>query len=232
MIRILLLVCFMVSPWHVAIAQDETKPPESLAEKASYVMGRDVVKDFEDRLVEFDVEQLIAGIRAAAAGKPSVLSDEDIASVMATFGREVEKRQQQKFQELADKNMREGVAFMKENSLKESVKQLENGLQYEVLAAGDGVSPKITDRVKAHFIGKSLAGKIFESTAEEKVPPTIAVGAIGIRGVAEAMLRMKPGSKWSLVVPPELAYGVDGAMPEIEPNQTLIFEVELLEIVK
>ncbi len=232
MIRSFLLACFVLSPWQNAIAQDETDPPESLVEKASYVMGRDVVKDLEDRMVDFDVEQFVAGIRAAAARKPSILSDEDIASVMATFGRELEKRQQQKFQELADKNMRDGAAFMKENSMKEGVKQLENGLQYEVLAAGDGPSPKITDRVKAHFVGKTVPGKIFETTTDEKEAPTLAVGAIGIRGVVEAILRMKPGSKWSLVIPPELAYGVEGAPPDIEPNQTLVFEVELLEIVK
>lgn len=232
MIRVLLILTLVLGVNRILIAQDEAAPPESLREKASYVMGRDVVKDLQDRLVDYDVEQLIAGIRAAAAGKPSLLSDEDIKSVMAAFGRDLEKRQQQKFQEVADKNMRVGLAFMKENALRENVKQLENGLQYEVLSEGEGPKPKITDRVKVHFVGKSIAGKIFESTADEKEAPTIAVGAIGVRGVVEALLRMNPGSKWSIVVPPELAYGTSGAMPEIEPNQTLIFEVELLEIAK
>lgn len=230
--RILLPVLLIMLASSVLAAQDDPKRPESLKEKASYILGRDVVKDFQERLVDFDLEQLIAGIRSAAAGQPSVLTDEDVDSVMKTFGRELEKRQQQHMQELADKNMRAGQAFMKENALKEGVKQLENGLQFEVLEPGEGDSPKVTDRVKVHFIGKSLDGKIFESTKEEKDPPTVAVGGIGVRGVLEALLRMEPGAKWRVVVPPELAYGVAGAMPEIGPNQTLIFEIEFFEVVK
>jgi FKBP-type peptidyl-prolyl cis-trans isomerase len=144
----------------------------------------------------------------------------------------LEKRQQEKLREVADKNMRDGEAFRKENSLKDGVKQLENGLQYEILEKGHGESPGIEDHVKVHFVGKTIDGKIFESTREESQAPTLPVGAFGVRGIVEALLRMKPGSKWQLVIPPDLAYGVDGAMPEIEPNQTLIFEVELLEVVK
>jgi FKBP-type peptidyl-prolyl cis-trans isomerase len=214
------------------LAQDEPGPPQSLNEKASYVFGRDIIKDFEQRLVEYDLEQLIAGIRAAAAGQPSLLSEEDIASVMAAYGKELEKRQQKRFEEVADKNLRDGAEYLRQNALKDGVKQLESGLQYQVITEGDGPIPKVTDRVKIHFIGKSIAGTVFESTAGSEEPPTIAVGGIGIRGLVEAVMRMKTGSKWTLFVPPELAYGVNGAPPDIEPNQTLIFELELLEIVK
>ncbi len=232
MTRFLIFVSILPLWSNIAAAQEEANSPESLNEKASYIMGRDIVKDLQERLVEFEIEQLIAGIRAAAAGKPSVLTEEDMNSVMDSFGRALEKRQQQQMQELADKNMRAGQAYVKKHALKDGVKQLENGLQYEVLATGEGPSPKITDRVKVHFIGKTLEGIVFETTAKEKDAITIAVGGIGVRGVLEAILRMQVGSKWRVVVPPDLAYGVAGAPPEIGPNQTLIFEVELLEIVK
>ena len=104
--RFFILVSTLALLSSVAAGQEDTKPPESLKEKASYIMGRDIVKDFQERLVEYDLDQLVAGIRAAAVGKPSVLTDEDIDSVMKTFGRELEKRQQQQMQERADKNMR------------------------------------------------------------------------------------------------------------------------------
>jgi FKBP-type peptidyl-prolyl cis-trans isomerase len=135
-------------------------------------------------------------------------------------------------QELADKNMREGREFMKQHALKDGVKQLENGMQYSALETGDGPMPKITDRIKVHFVGTTLAGKEFESTRTNQQPAVIPVGGIGIRGIVEALLRMNVGSKWQVVIPPDLAYGVAGAPPDIEPNQTLIFEIELIEIVK
>ena len=215
-----------------AFAQDEPRAPESLQEKASYLLGRDIIADFNGRLVEVDLEQLIAGIRAASAGKPSMLSAEDSASVMKVFSKDLEERQQRRMRELADKNMREGAAYLKEHALQDGVKQLESGLQYEVVAAGEGDPPKLTDRVKVHFVGKNLAGKVFESTVEQKDPAIVAVGGVGLRGIVDALLRMKPGAKWRIVVPPDLAYGVSGAPPDIEPNQTLVFEIELLEIVK
>lgn len=215
-----------------AAGQDQTKPPESLREKASYVMGRDLVRDFQDRLVDFDVEQLIAGIRDAAANTPSVLSEEDMSSVMTAFGKELELRQQEKIKELADKNMRAGQEFMKANALKDGVKQLENGLQYTVLEKGTGSQPQLEDRVKIHIVGKDLADKVFESTRTANEPAVVSVGGIGVRGIVEVLLRMPVGSKWMVVVPPDLAYGVPGAPPDIEPNQTLVFEIELLEIVK
>lgn len=215
-----------------ASGQDEAKPPESLKEKASYILGRDIARDLNDRLIEFDLEQLVAGIRDSVSGKPSVLSAEDTDSVMKTFSRELEKRQDEKVREVADKNMRETQTFLKEHALKEGVKQLESGLQYSLLVEGDGEVPKIGDRVKVHFVGQTMAGKVFESTRTNNEPATVAIGGIGVRGVVEALLRMKVGSKWLVVVPPELAYGVAGLPPEIGPNETLVFEIELLEIVR
>ena len=94
------------------------------------------------------------------------------------------------------------------------MKQLEDGLQYEILVAGEGPSPKINDRVKVHFVGKTLEGKVFETTANEKDAVTVVVGGIGIRGVLEALLRMNVKSKWRVIVPPDLAYGVAGHHPK------------------
>jgi FKBP-type peptidyl-prolyl cis-trans isomerase len=223
-------IVLVVSGGWSRMTSGQDKPPESLKEKASYLLGRDIAKDLSDRLIEYDLEQLVAGIRAAADGAESILSEEDAKSVRAAFGRELEKRHQEKMRAVADKNMREGLAYLKANALKDGVKQLENGLQYEILAEGEGDPPKITDRVKVHFVGSTVSGAVFERTTEAKEPPIVAVGAIEVRGLVDALMRMKPGAKWKVFVPPELAYGVDGAAPDIEPNQTLVFEVELIEV--
>ena len=126
-------------------------------------------------------------------------------------------------------NLEEGKSFLEENSKKENVTTLPSGLQYEVITEGDGPMPKATDSVKCHYHGTLLNGTVFDSSVDRGEPAVFGVNQV-IKGWVEALQLMPVGSKWRLFVPSDLAYGEKGAGGSIEPNTTLIFEVELLGI--
>ena len=130
---------------------------------------------------------------------------------------------------MIDMNKEEGELFLAENKEKENVIALESGLQYEVLTEGDGAIPTASDSVKCHYHGTLIDGTVFDSSVERGQPATFGVTQV-IKGWVEALQLMPVGSKWRLFVPSYLAYGEQGAGNDIEPNSTLIFEVELLGI--
>ena len=127
-------------------------------------------------------------------------------------------------------NLEEGRTFLEENSKKENVVTLPSGLQYEILTEGSGEKPKATDKVKCHYHGTLLNGTVFDSSVQRGEPAVFGVNQV-IKGWVEALQLMAEGSKWRLFIPSELAYGEQGAGGSIEPNSTLIFDVELLGIV-
>ena len=129
----------------------------------------------------------------------------------------------------ADKNAADGAAYLKANAQKEGVVVLESGLQYKVVKAGEGATPKLSDTIKANYKGTFINGETFDESPEGQ-PIEIPVGGV-IRGWVEALQKMKVGDKWMLYIPSDLAYGPQGP-PGIGPNQTLIFEIELVEIVE
>ncbi len=131
--------------------------------------------------------------------------------------------------EMLQMNKEEGVQFLVENKRKENVVELPSGLQYEVITEGDGESPKETDTVECHYHGTLIDGTVFDSSVQRGQPATFGVNQV-IKGWVEALQLMKVGSKWRLFVPSNLAYGEQGAGNDIQPNSTLIFEVELLGI--
>ena len=127
-------------------------------------------------------------------------------------------------------NLEAGNAFLEENSKKETVVSLPSGLQYEILTEGSGAKPVATDKVKCHYHGTLLNGTVFDSSLQRGQPAVFGVNQV-IKGWVEALQLMTVGSKWRLFIPSDLAYGEQGAGGSIEPNSTLIFDVELLEIV-
>jgi FKBP-type peptidyl-prolyl cis-trans isomerase FklB len=127
------------------------------------------------------------------------------------------------------KNLEAGKAFLEENKKKDGVVTLPSGLQYKVLVPGEGNSPLPGDKVTVHYTGKLIDGTIFDSSIERNEPATFQVDQV-IKGWTEALQLMKPGAKWILYIPPDLAYGDNGAGDVIGPDETLIFEVELLSI--
>lgn len=131
----------------------------------------------------------------------------------------------------AQENLEEGKAFLEENAKKPEVQVTESGLQYEVLTEGDGEKPTAESTVKVHYHGTTLDGKVFDSSVERGKPYTTPLNGV-IRGWTEGLQLMPVGSKYKFYIPSDLAYGPRGSQGAIEPNATLIFEVELLEIVK
>lgn len=198
---------------------------------------------------ELNSESALEGARRAFAGEEVGIPMEKITTVMGVMQKrylaanaEKEKNiqaQREKMlaqlKELAAKNKAAGDAFMKENGAKEGVKTLDGGVQYEILTEGTGDKPLPTDKIKINYHGTFVDGTVFDSTVEEirgKAPEPYTSSASGfVAGFNTAVQSMPTGSKWKIVLPPEVAYKM-GRPGVMEPNKTLIFEVELLEIVK
>jgi FKBP-type peptidyl-prolyl cis-trans isomerase len=199
--------------------------------KASYAIGMNIGKGLQKDGVEIDAQSLARGIRDAIAGSKPLLTDDEAKAAMTALATEVRAKQQAKLEQLGAVNKKEGDAFLTANKTKEGIVTLPSGLQYKILKAGTGPKPVAGDKVVCNYSGTLIAGKEFDSSYKRGEPVTFQVGEV-IKGWGEALQLMPVGSKWQLFVPPDLAYGQNGAGPdhEIGPNSTLIFEVELLSI--
>ncbi len=153
------------------------------------------------------------------------------AATFAFAAEAPEKNQQSKSQNtIAEKNKKDGMAFLAENKKKKGVKVLASGLQYKIITAGKGKVPKITDQVTVHYKGSLIDGTEFDSSYKRGQPAVFPVNRV-IKGWVQALQLMKEGSKWQLVIPADLAYGERGTPGgPIGPNAVLIFEVELLSV--
>ena len=163
---------------------------------------------------------LVQELKDAMAGVPNKLSDQEAQQTIMSY-------QQEKRKQMLEKNKKEGEAFLEANKSKPGVITLPNGLQYKVLAEGSGDSPKAEDVVEVNYRGSLTDGTEFDSNAKTGKPFTTPANRV-IKGWTEALTRMKPGAKWQLVIPADLAYGERGSPPKINPNSVLLFDVELL----
>ncbi|HPQ41550.1 MAG TPA: FKBP-type peptidyl-prolyl cis-trans isomerase [bacterium] len=204
---------------------------ENLKAKRSYCVGLDIGSNFSQGDWDLDIEQLINGIRDAYTGTDWKVEKDEMMRVINEYRTELRETQMKKKQEAAETNKEEGEKFLKENAEKKGVKVTESGLQYEILTEGTGATPKATDQVKVHYRGTLIDGTEFDSSYSRGEPVTFGVDKV-IPGWTEALQLMKEGAKWRLYIPSDLAYGNRGAGQSIGPNATLIFDVELLEIVK
>ncbi|MDE6287172.1 MAG: FKBP-type peptidyl-prolyl cis-trans isomerase, partial [Muribaculaceae bacterium] len=176
-----------------------------------------------------DVESFTDGVAAVMYGsQPKMTYDEAKATIQEYF-KQLEAKQQAEAQVMSEANAKAGRDFLEANGKREEVKVTPSGLQYEVLKEGDGATPDATDRVVVHYTGKLIDGTVFDSSEERGEPATFGVTQV-IPGWVEALQMMKAGSQWRLFIPSNLAYGAQG-VPGIGPNQTLIFDVTLLEVV-
>lgn len=211
------------------LGADNDSPLKTDKDRASYSVGMDLGRSFRARGLEFNLDLLAQGLKDAFAGGKTLLTDDEAQDALAAFEKEMMSRQETRQKELAEKNQKEGETFLAENKKKEGVKTLPSGLQYKVIKAGTGKTPKATDMVKTHYRGTLIDGTEFDSSFRRNQPVTFPVNGV-IPGWTEALQLMPVGSKWQLVVPGNLAYGEQGAGNAIGPNATLIFEVELLSI--
>ena len=204
-------------------------PPVSFEDKLSYSMGYEVGNYFKEAGGDIQKEFLIIGIEDAFKGTEPVLTPEEMLTVKKEFAAKMQALQMAKMEAMKSKNKAAGEAFLAENKKKEGVIVTESGLQYEVVKQGEGKKPSPGDTVKVEYVGKLIDGTVFDSTEKHGEPAQFQVDQV-IKGWSEALQLMNVGSKLHIVIPPELAYGENGAAPMIEPNSVLIFDVELLSI--
>jgi FKBP-type peptidyl-prolyl cis-trans isomerase FklB len=202
-------------------------------EKFSYALGMNFGSGWRDRLksqnVDYDPALLLEGFKDALNDSKTRMTPEEAQAVLKEVGAELQKEQQAKMKEAADKNKTDGEAFLAANKEKEGVVVLPSGLQYKILTEGNGPKPTANDTVVCNYKGTLINGTEFDSSFKRGKPATFPVARV-IKGWTEALQLMPVGSKWQLFIPPDLAYGANGAGGEIGPNATLIFEVDLLSI--
>jgi FKBP-type peptidyl-prolyl cis-trans isomerase len=197
-------------------------------DKQSYAIGMNIGKSIHRDGVDVDPNILLRGMKDALAGGKTALSDDEAKSVMTNLQANMRKEQAEKAQQAGDVNKKAGDAFLAANKAKDGVVTLPSGLQYKVLMQGTGPKPTATDTVVCNYKGTLLDNTEFDSSYKRNQPLTIPVSGV-IKGWTEALQLMPVGSKWQLFIPSDLAYGSQVKGP-IEPNSTLIFEVELLSI--
>jgi FKBP-type peptidyl-prolyl cis-trans isomerase FklB len=202
---------------------------ESDMDKASYLIGRNIGETISADGIELNVDNMVAGLREALAGKGSRIVEADANKIMEKFQAEMQAKFEAKAKTKSLANVEVGQKFLEENKKREGVTVTESGLQYEVITVGTGEKPTALDTVKVHYHGTLMDGKVFDSSVERKQPAEFQVGGV-IAGWTEALQLMPVGSKWKLTIPAKLAYGGQGAGRDIGPHATLIFDVELLSI--
>ncbi len=192
-------------------------------DKLSYALGMSMASSLVNSgLNQIDTDSFVKAFVEVINNGAAEMSPQEANQYIQEY---LSKRQN----EMLGENLRIGRDFLEENKKKEGVITLASGLQYEILREGSGPKPKATEKVKCHYHGTLINGKVFDSSVERGQPAVFGVNQV-IKGWVEALQLMSVGSKWRLYIPSELAYGSQGAGSSIEPNSTLIFDVELLGI--
>lgn len=198
---------------------------ESLCEKGSYGIGLQIGQQLSDSQMDISVEAVAKGIFDALNRNQPVLDINDLMQSVQQLQQQAAEAQQAQFKAIEEA----GKAFIAENAKKDGVIVTDSGLQYEIITEGNGAKPSETDRVRVHYTGTLSDGTVFDSSVARGQPAEFPVNGV-IRGWVEALQMMPIGSKWKLTIPHELAYGEHGAGASIPPFATLVFEVELLDI--
>lgn len=197
--------------------------------KSSYAIGLNIGKGMSKSSVDVDPNIFMQGLKDGLTGGKALMTDEQVKAVLDELQAHMRQVAEAKAKEVGDANKKDGDEFLAANKTKEGVVTLPDGLQYKILTAGNGPKPTASDMVVCNYKGTLIDGTEFDSSYKRGQPATFAVGQV-IHGWAEAVQMMPVGSKWEIFIPAEMAYGPRGAGPDIGPNATLIFEVELLSI--
>ncbi len=199
-------------------------------DKVSYMVGMQIGGSLASIKDEIDMKVVYRAIEDAMAGKDPLLTQDQLMEVQRGFAERLQGKRAAEMQKLAEANKAEGEAFLAKNKSAAGVKATASGLQYQVISEGNGPKPAATDTVKVHYVGTLLDGTKFDSSIDRGQPAQFALNAV-IPGWTEALQLMPVGSKYKLWIPSQLGYGDRGTPGPIGPNATLVFEVELLEIV-
>ena len=194
-------------------------------DKVSYALGLSIGNNFQNSGInDLQIEDFVKGLKDILGGQTPEISYDEAKQVINDYFMELQK---EKF----EINKKAGEEFLTINKGKAGVVTLPSGLQYQVLQKGEGPKPTASDKVKCHYHGTLINGTVFDSSVQRGEPAVFGVSQV-IPGWVEALQLMPVGSKWRLFIPSDLAYGEHGAGEAIEPNSALVFDVELLDIVK
>lgn len=194
--------------------------------KVSYTIGQQLGQQLKKSGLDIDADVLAASVSDVLNGKESRLKPEDMQAAMM----KAQQAQVEKAAEAGKANREKGEKFLADNKAKAGIKTTASGLQYEVLTEGKGASPKATSVVKVHYTGTLTDGTKFDSSLDRGQPTEFPLNQV-IKGWTEGIQLMKVGGKSKFYIPSDLAYG-QNSPPSIPPNSVLVFEVELLDIVK
>jgi FKBP-type peptidyl-prolyl cis-trans isomerase FklB len=195
-------------------------------EKRSYAIGANIGRNLAQQGVELDPALVAKGVADAMSGK-AALTDDEINEIVTSVRDEARAKQAAERQKQAEVNRQRGAAFLAQYAMKDGVQAFPGGVLYRVLQAGDGDKPVVAEFVHTRYRGTLVDGTEFDATAPDARPAIFTLDKI-IAGWREALVEMPVGSKWEIVIPAEKAYGENGKPPAIGPNETLVFEVELV----
>ena len=222
-------VVFGIAIFALAAAAQDTSQFKTPQEKISYALGMEIGNNFRKQALDVDPATVGRGLADAFAGGNTLLTEDEMRTVLASAQEEYRKKQAAVRAEKAQAALKDGEAFLAANKSKEGIITLPSGLQYKILKAGTGEKADADDTVVCNYRGTLIDGTEFDSSYKRGQPATFQLNGV-IKGWVEALQLMKEGSKWDLYVPSNLAYGERAAGGAIGPNSTLIFEVELLKV--
>lgn len=191
-------------------------------DKFSYGLGLGIAQNLRSMGADVNVDDFSQAVRDVLEGRETAISFSEAQQIVSAHFAEVEKQVQKAAIE-------QGEMFLKMNKERPGVVTLASGLQYEVLKSGGGKKPKLTDKVRCHYEGRLVDGTLFDSSVQRGEPAVFGVNQV-IAGWVEALQLMGEGDKWKLYIPYSLGYGEQGAGDAIPPYSTLVFEVELLNV--
>jgi len=230
--QIFLFIWAVLYLFFSSCAQETEKTElKTKSEKISYALGVNIGASIKLAAGEIDYDALTQGVKDTLEGRKPLLTAAETKQFLDELTALLKAKSNEKSEKVGEKNMKEGEAFLAENKEKAGVTTTASGLQYEVMKEGSGAKPQKTDRVSVHYAGTLIDGTEFDSSYKRGSPAAFAVTGV-IKGWTEVLQLMNVGSKYRVFIPSDLAYGLRGSPPKIGPNATLIFEVELLDIVK
>lgn len=203
----------------------------SVKDSLSYALGMNIGMNLKMQNFDIDPAILAKALMGRYEDKATALNEEQAMNLIMAYQQQAQEKQQAEQAVAGEKNKAEGDAFLAENKKRDGVKVTESGLQYEVIKMGEGPKPTKDDKVRTHYHGTLISGKVFDSSKQRGEPVEFPVSGV-IPGWIEALQMMPVGSQWKLYIPSNLAYGERGVSADIGPNTVLIFEIDLLDIVK
>jgi FKBP-type peptidyl-prolyl cis-trans isomerase FkpA len=206
-----------------------TKPPAVAKDKVGYMVGADVGRSLAPIKDEIDLPVLLQAMRTLMASGKSLMTDADMDQVRDAFSKRMQAREAARVADLARKNLEDGATFLTKNKAVKGVLTTASGLQYMVLRQGTGQRPRPSDRVRVNYQGTLLDGTVFDSSYQRGQPVDFALNQV-IAGWTEGVALMPVGAKYRFWIPSSIAYGERGTPPSIGPNATLVFDVELLDV--